>query len=548
MSQDRMASHTPDTSDEETNYSSRYQRRTMPDVQLPDLINTVKHLSDSMREMRQQLAQLNMAQNNGAIMSPSATASLSGQRILEPIRLSNNDSQLNEAFIENAEEQNPWLLPKNRNSVVLESALLGPNYNDQPLNHSAPRVSPKREPGTDHRVAFIDAPSLLDLEPSQYYEQRSGLGLNQNNLSDFLIEPKTRKAKTQNDVKNVSDNLGQPLTRESLCVLPTFDGSGNLKMFKQRFYEICQMNGWSTEKEITFWLKQCFRGRAKDILYDECSELSLIWSRLDSRFGDHLMLQRYSISLPNRKRQSNEPLTKLADDIRRMSDIVYFDLQYEQKERMAIMHFVSALQSPAIQYDISEKSPKTLEEALHIASIREMFFGIESQWGRPSTANQPNTIRQNNGSIHMPSSENRTNTPPAGQWPTPVPPTQNMAMPVPNMPAPVPNIPQTVPGMPQPGQWSNTQQNSWNAPGSAPQPMFPPAPWPNAPPPANMAYGGSNQTGQGAANQYRRGKCRHCQGDHPSFVCQPCRHCNGPHFDNRCPERLGKGNSQPISQ
>ena len=47
-----MASHTPDTSDEETNYSSRYQRRTMTDVQLPDLINTVKHLSDSMREMR----------------------------------------------------------------------------------------------------------------------------------------------------------------------------------------------------------------------------------------------------------------------------------------------------------------------------------------------------------------------------------------------------------------------------------------------------------------------------------------------------------------
>ena len=139
-----------------------------------------------------------------------------------------------------------------------------------------PRASPKREPETDHRVAFIDAPSLLDLEPSQLHEPRSGLGLNQNNLSDFLIEPKTRKAKTQNEAKNASDNLGQPLTRESLCILPTFDGSGYLKMFKQRFYEICQMNGWSTEKEITFWLKQCFRGRAKDILYDECSDLSLI--------------------------------------------------------------------------------------------------------------------------------------------------------------------------------------------------------------------------------------------------------------------------------
>ena len=51
--------------------------------------------------------------------------------------------------------------------------------------------------------------------------------------------------------------------------------------------------------------------------------------------------------------------------------IVYFYLQDEQKAKMAIMHFFSALQRPAI----SEKLPKTLEEALHKASIREKFLG-----------------------------------------------------------------------------------------------------------------------------------------------------------------------------
>ena len=136
--------------------------------------------------------------------------------------------------------------------------------------------------------------------------------------------------------------------------------------------------------------------------------------------------------------------------------IVYFYLQDEQKATMAIIHFVSALQSPAI----SEKLPKTLEETPHKASIREIFFGLESQWGRPSTANQPNNMKQNNGNIQVPPSDNRTNTLPAGQWPTPVPPGQNMAMPVPNMPATVPNIPPMIPGMPQLGQWNNAQQNS----------------------------------------------------------------------------------------
>lgn len=76
------------------------------------------------------------------------------------------------------------------------------------------------------------------------------------------------------------------------------------------------MNGYTNPKEVCFWLKQCFRGRVNDILYDECPDLGILWSRLENRFGDHL---KYSIALPIRKRQPNESLAKLADDIRRMS-------------------------------------------------------------------------------------------------------------------------------------------------------------------------------------------------------------------------------------
>ena len=103
-----------------------------------------------------------------------------------------------------------------------------------------------------------------------------------------------------------------------------------------------------------------------------------------------MLFQKYSVSLPARKRQKNESLTKLADDIRHMSDIVYYDLQQDQKERLATMHFTNALQNPIAQYDISQKAPKTLEEALHIASIREMFFSVESQSGKTYTSSKQN--------------------------------------------------------------------------------------------------------------------------------------------------------------
>ena len=39
--------------------------------------------------------------------------------------------------------------------------------------------------------------------------------------------------------------------------------------------------------------------------------------------------------------------------------------------------------------------------------------------------------------------------------------------------------------------------------------------------------------------------CRHCGGNHPSYVCQPCRHCGGGHYDNRCPTRAG--NEEPVT-
>ena len=43
----------------------------------------------------------------------------------------------------------------------------------------------------------------------------------------------------------------------------------------------------------------------------------------------------------------------------------------------------------------------------------------------------------------------------------------------------------------------------------------------------------------------RKPKCKHCSGEHFSYVCQPCRHCGGPHFDNKCDKkRSGTGTSQ----
>mgnify|MGYP001790972409 FL=1 len=319
---------------------------------------------------------------------------------------------------------------------------------------------------------------------------------------------------------------GNRRSKEALGDLPKFDGQSSLKIFKQQFTEVSYMSGWDTEAEVVFWLKGCLIGKASEVLYDACDNADVLWSRLESRFGDRLHLQRYQNALPARKRNRNEPLPDLASDIRKMADIVYSGIDFEQKEKLAITHFVNALDSPNACYDITDKKPKSLEEALAIAMNREIYFGKESAWGsskghETSQNDQYKNFRSNNvpneprmsAPIYPPQMgpPHSWNGPPANPWLS-----QHHSLPGPSGPF-YPQVP------PQPMQ-------SGPRMAMAPPPPQPQGPWSAPPNPGPRSNGP---------------KCKHCGSSHPSYVCQPCRFCGGMHYDNQCPNR--GGNSRPIS-
>ena len=202
-----------------------------------------------------------------------------------------------------------------------------------------------------------------------------------------------------NNTHDISWTLPKPQIRNKpISNLPEFDGTGSLKLFKQRFLEICYMSGIDNEREKAFWLKQSLKGQAEHC-YREDSNLNKFWERLETRFGDHLLIQRYLHILPNRKRQYNESLADLSSDIRRMSDIVYDGVPFAQKERLAIQHFLSALNDPQASYDVSCKNPETLEMAMELAIHRELFFGATLDNG--SCFSYPSFIHGQPAGSHM---------------------------------------------------------------------------------------------------------------------------------------------------
>lgn len=91
----------------------------------------------------------------------------------------------------------------------------------------------------------------------------------------------------------------------------------------------------------------------------------------------------------------------LADDIRNMSDVVYEKLDIDTKESM-IQHFTTALDSPAVQYEIRNKLPQLLDEA---ARLRESHFGREGPWPTLQPQTKQNTKVYKSATKYKPESE-----------------------------------------------------------------------------------------------------------------------------------------------
>ena len=64
-----------------------------------------------------------------------------------------------------------------------------------------------------------------------------------------------------------------------------------------------------------------------------------------------------------------------------MSDIVYDGVPLAQKGRLAIQHFLSALNDPQASNDVSCKKPETLEMAMEMAINRELYSGATLENG-----------------------------------------------------------------------------------------------------------------------------------------------------------------------
>jgi len=144
----------------------------------------------------------------------------------------------------------------------------------------------------------------------------------------------------------------------------------SFETFAAQFKNCCEYNKW-TEADSLAQLKASLTGVAAQALWDsnasDISSLSSLLQLLRGRFGSEQQSEKFRTELRMRRRKTDESLTSLFADIKRLMALSYPGLTYSAMETIARDCFLDALDDPLFALKVRERDLLTLNDALQVA-------------------------------------------------------------------------------------------------------------------------------------------------------------------------------------
>ena len=120
-------------------------------------------------------------------------------------------------------------------------------------------------------------------------------------------------------------------------------------------------------------LKAALVGDAGQVLWDSDPKDSRTVERLEALlwriFSGSRQSDKHRMELRLRRRHSGESLAALHQDIQRLIVLAHPTFASEARDVMACDYFVDALNDLEMALKLRERSPKSLDEALHLACL-----------------------------------------------------------------------------------------------------------------------------------------------------------------------------------
>ena len=164
-------------------------------------------------------------------------------------------------------------------------------------------------------------------------------------------------------------------------VLPdTFTGDDNFDHWISHFESVSAVNQW-TDADKLLWLRVRLTGKAHVALDQLPHEIQQSYSNvkkaLRERFEPESKRMLYKAEFETRRKKASETWADFADDLRRLTDKAFPNLQCEAREELALSRYLDQLGPPQISFAVKQRRPRNLPEAVSSTIELESYLPRE---------------------------------------------------------------------------------------------------------------------------------------------------------------------------
>ena len=256
------------------------------------------------------------------------------------------------------------------------------------------------QPIVDSRMRMNKSESMTDIG-------RHGM-TNRENMIDF-----TRTGMKSNQFGTVCEGKGYTETNmqygsrgrtskpmfSNRSKISSYDGSTDWSDYLVQFEMVSQLNGWDNHTKA-MELATSLKGPALTVMVDldptlRSDYLELV-NALDIRFKATSSSELYRVQMKTRVKKRAESLAEMAQDIKRLTRQAYPLYPATMREPLALDCFVDALPDQEMRWTIYQNKPKTLDEALQLATEYEGFRMAAEKRHQTKSSMSSSRVNQDN--------------------------------------------------------------------------------------------------------------------------------------------------------
>ena len=164
-----------------------------------------------------------------------------------------------------------------------------------------------------------------------------------------------------------------------------------------RFENVASVNSWNAEVKLK-WIKVCLARRAQKALQGLPEEARGSYENvkvaLTQRFESASKRELYNVELQVRAKKHSERWADFAEDLRRLVDKAYPDLEANAREQLALSHYLSRLHNPQVGFAVKQQRPRKLEKAIRITLEVESYLVKMPTVGQVDTGSNTSAVDQ----------------------------------------------------------------------------------------------------------------------------------------------------------